>query len=372
MMRDVIEESVRLLQANEPCVLATVVNTKGMTPQKAGAKQLIRKDGSSVGTLGGGCVEGDIWYYAKQMLQEGSGPEFRHYQLNADLAAQDGLVCGGTMHFFLEPLKAGEQTLTFFEEILKASERGPAVATATVVKSRAADLPPGRRMLIRDDGSTLAAFGDQTLQKRLVRTGRELAPFGRNVLLDVGDLTVFVEGFTTTPTLVILGGGHVGLAVYQLGLGLGFRVLIIDDREEFASAERFPRAAGVYVRSFEDALSGIEIGFNSFILVATRGHRYDDMATRAAVASPARYIGLLGSKRKNLLIFRELSRSGIPVDRLREIHAPVGLNIGALTPAELAVSICAEIIQCIRGGDGGPMKMDPEDMAAALTHPVAE
>ena len=117
-MKEVIEETVRLLKKKEPCVLATVVRTKGMTPQKAGAKQLIREDGSSVGTLGGGCVEGDIWFYAKQMLREKSGPQFRDYYLNEDVAAKDGLVCGGTMYFFIEPFWQPQAYLQFFQDLI--------------------------------------------------------------------------------------------------------------------------------------------------------------------------------------------------------------------------------------------------------------
>ncbi|MFQ5641729.1 MAG: XdhC family protein, partial [bacterium] len=132
-MQEIIEEAIKLMEKQEPCVLATVVRTKGMTPQKAGAKQLIRRDGSSIGTLGGGCVEGDIWFYAKEMLREKSGPQFRDYYLNEDIAAKDGLVCGGTMYFYLDPLFEQKDFLAYAKEVVHAYQGGPAVSTATVV-----------------------------------------------------------------------------------------------------------------------------------------------------------------------------------------------------------------------------------------------
>ncbi len=357
-MKEAIEEAVRLMEKNEPCVLAMVVRTKGMTPQKAGAKQLIRADGSSLGTLGGGCVEGDIWFYAKQMLREKSGPQFRDYYLNEDIAAKDGLVCGGTMYFYLEPLWPGSDFLDFAKEAVKAYTSGPPVAVATIVNAGAGK-KIGSKILICEDGSVSGSLAKDALQQQVVKTGRGIAAYGKNeYLVDEDGTEVYVEGFTTPPTLVIMGGGHVGKAVYHLAVSLGFRIFIVDDRPEFSNRERFPQAQETVVAEFDKGLKALPINFNTFILVATRGHRYDDMATLAAVQTPARYIGLLGSKRKNLMIFRDLIKEDVPLERLKQINAPVGLNIGALTPEELAVSILGEIILHLRGGDGRPMKMD--------------
>lgn len=362
-MKEVIEESVRLMEAGDPCVVATVVRTKGMTPQKAGAKQLIRKDGSSLGTLGGGCVEGDIWWYAQQILKEKSGSQFRDYYLNEDIAAKDGLVCGGTMYFFVEPIWQPKEILPYAKEIVKAYNGGPPISIATVVSNPGKNMKPGERLLIKEDGSTSGSWPDKTLQEQVIKIGKRLASFGANEFLEAEDGTgVYIEGFTTPPALVIMGGGHVGRAVYNLAVTLGFRVFVIDDRPEFSNKRRFPQAEKTVVADFDKGLEELSVNFNSYILIATRGHRYDDTATHAAVKTPARYIGLLGSKRKNLLIFRELLKHGIPIDRIREIHAPVGLNIGALTPEELAVSIMAEIVMCMRGGDGTPMKMDTKNL----------
>ncbi|MCH8957765.1 hypothetical protein IIA28_20985, partial [candidate division KSB1 bacterium] len=227
-MKEVIEETLRLLKKKEPCVLATVVRTKGMTPQKAGAKQLIRQDGSSVGTLGGGCVEGDIWFYAKQMLREKSGPQFRDYYLNEDVAAKDGLVCGGTMYFFIEPFWQPQAYLQFADEITNAYQIGPPVSLATVI-SGPDEKSLGKKTLIREDGSTLGSLENEKLLAEVIKVGRKLAAFGKNQIVQSDDGTeVYIEGFTTPPTLVIMGGGHVGRTIYNLALTLGFRIYIVD------------------------------------------------------------------------------------------------------------------------------------------------
>ena len=363
-MKKIIEEALKLLEKQEPCVLASVVRTKGSTPQKAGAKLLVRQDGSFVGTLGGGCVEGDIWYAAKEILENHGGPEFRDYYLDEEMAARDGLVCGGTMYFFIEPFWSADAYLPFAMEINKAYQGGPAVAIATVVNDPAEHKIQGTKLLIREDGSTLGSLGVPELEQLVVKVGRKLAAYGDNEHVQAQDGTeIYVEGFTSPPTLVVMGGGHVGKAVYTLAATLGFRIYIVDDRPEFANKERFPEAVQTIEEDFAVGLEKVPINSNTYILVATRGHRYDDMAVEAAVKTSARYIGLLGSKRKNILICKDLLEQGVPLGRLKEIRAPVGLNIGAVTPEELAVSIIAEIIMCRRGGDGTPLKMDEKYMS---------
>ncbi len=366
-MQQVLEETVRLLEKGEPHVMATVVKTTGMTPQKAGAKQLIRKDGTSLGTLGGGCVEGDVWHFAMEMLREKQGPRFLDYRLDAEVAAQDGLVCGGRMFFFIEPVWNAKEQLPFAREILNATVAGPEIAVATVVTSSDENLHAGQRLLIRADGTTVGSIGEGAQQNQVYQRGRQIAPFAGNDIIEWPDSTrVYVEGAAIAPTLIIMGGGHIGRSVYTLALACGLRVVVVDDRPEFANKERFPLAAEVIVAPFDQALAGSKVGLNNFILVATRGHRYDDMATFAAINTPARYVGLLGSKRKNMLIFRELLNKGVSLEKIQQIHAPVGLDIGALTPEELAVSIVAEIIQKIRGGTGGSLKISEQELCETI------
>ena len=358
-MKEVIQEAVKLLESGQPGVLATVVRTKGSTPQKAGAMLLVRQDGSGVGTLGGGCVEGDIWFAAKEILRRRGGPEFKDYFLNEDVAARDGLVCGGTMYFFLEPLWSPDDYVEIGEQLIEAYEGGDAVSLATVVNVADGGKNLGAKLLLRLDGSTVGTLGDTELDFRATEVAQRVADVGSIESFSTDDGTeVFVEGFTTPPTLVMVGGGHVGKATADLAHNLGYRVFVVDDREEFSNKARFPYAEQVVVAPYDQWPQHLDVNVNSFIVAATRGHRFDDMALESALTTRARYVGLLGSRRKNLMIYQRLSMEGVPLERLKEIHAPVGLDIGALTPEELAVSIMSEIIMVRRGGKGGQLQMD--------------
>ena len=358
-MKEVIQEAVEQVQEGQPCVLATVVRTKGSTPQKPGAMLLVRQDGTGVGTLGGGCVEGDIWFAAKEILHNQGGPEFKNYYLNEDIAARDGLVCGGTMYFYLEPLWEGTDFAQIGSEVLNAYEGGEPVALATVVNVPEGDTNLGAKLLLRIDGSVAGSLGSAELDQPAVEVAQRIADLGsvESFITEQGT-EVFVEGFTTPPTLIMVGGGHVGKATADLAKMLGYRVFIVDDRPEFANDERYPYAEQTLVTGYEGWSEHLTINVNSFVVVATRGHRYDDLALESALSTRARYIGLLGSRRKTLMIYQRLLQQGTPLERLKQVHAPVGLDIGALTPEELAVSIMSEIIMVRRAGKGGPMEMD--------------
>ncbi len=357
-MKEVIQGAVDILKDGQPCVVATVVRTKGSTPQKAGAMLLVREDGSGLGTLGGGCVEGDIWFAAKEILRRNGGPEFKDYFLNEDIAARDGLVCGGTMYFYLEPLREDNQFLSIGNEIVDAYDGGNPVSLATVVNAPNGGVNLGAKLLLRIDGSVSGTLGSPELDHQALEIAKRVAEVGNTESISTADGTeIFVEGFTTPPTLVMVGGGHVGKATADLADFLGYRVLVVDDRPEFANSERFPYAAETLVTPYDNWATNLSINVNTFLVVATRGHRFDDMALESALTTRARYIGLLGSRRKTLMIYRRLIQQGVAPERIKEVYAPVGLNIGGLTPEELAVSIMSEIIMVRRGGDGGQMQM---------------
>ena len=373
-MKEVIRGAVETLRDGRPCVLATVVRTKGSTPQKAGAMLLVRDDGSGLGTLGGGCVEGDIWFAAQEMLRQEGGPEFKDYYLNEDIAARDGLVCGGTMYFYLEPLRRSDDFLPLGDEILEAYDGGEPVSLATVVNNPRRPELLGAKLLLRADGTVSGTLGSPALDEPALETARRIADIGNTESITAEGAEIFVEGFTTPPTLVMVGGGHVGKATADLANLLGYRVYVVDDRPEFANEERFPYAEQVVVAPYHQWAEHLSINVNSFLVVATRGHRFDDMALESALKTRARYIGLLGSRRKTLMIYRRLMEQGVAKERIREVYAPVGLNIGALTPEELAVSIMSEIIMVRRGGDGGQMQMGDWyiDRAASIVERAVE
>ncbi len=357
-MREVIQGAVDDLSEGQPCVLATVVRTKGSTPQKAGAMLLVRQDGSGLGTLGGGCVEGDIWFAAKEILRLNGGAEFKDYYLNEDIAARDGLVCGGTMYFYLEPLREPEDFLGIGEEIVQAYDGGKPVSLATVVNTKDGGPALGAKLLLRADSEVSGSLGNAELDAQAIEIAKKVADVGSSESFNTAEgAEVFVEGFTTPPTLVMVGGGHVGKATADLAHLLGYRVYLVDDRPEFSNEERFPYAEETVVAPYDKWAEKLDLNVNTFVVVATRGHRYDDMALESALTTRARYIGLLGSRRKTIMIFQRLLQQGVPLERIKEVYAPVGLNIGALEPDELAVSIMSEIIMVRRGGDGGRMQM---------------
>ena len=358
-MQDVFHEAVNLLEQDERLVMATVVRTKGSTPQKPGAKLLVRNDGSGVGTLGGGCVEGDIWYAASQLMRRGGDAQHREYELNEDLAAQDGLVCGGTMFFLIDPVYQPDDYLDYAREIDAAYAGGPSVAQASLIKPPEGGAGVGNKLFIRENGETVGSLGDDALDRDAIKRASELMAMGRNEYVTAENgAEYFIEAYTTPPQLVICGGGHVSRALASHAKPLGFRLFITDDREEFANEERFPEADIIIAEKPEDALGKLPINPNTFIVVATRGHRFDNVALAAAADTPARYVGLMGSKRKTILIYEDLVRMGIDEERLRSIRSPIGLDIRARTPEEIAVSIMGEILLFRLGGSGQPMKLE--------------
>jgi len=359
-VREVFREAVSELEKGRRVVVATVVKTKGSTPQKPGAKLLVRHDGSGVGTLGGGCVEGDIWFAAKELMKRGGPSEYRDYELNEDLAAEDGLVCGGTMYFLIDPVYQPGDYLDVAREIDGAYRGEGAVAVASVVKpAEGQPAPIGARLLVWENGSTEGTLGSEALDRDASRKASDLMVLGKNdyVVAENG-AEYFVEAYTTPPQMVLCGGGHVSKAIAPLAKTVGFRVFVTDDREEFANADRFPEADRLIVAAPEDALPQLPINPNTFIIVATRGHRYDNVALDVAARTPAKYVGLMGSRRKTILIYEDLLRGGMPIERVREIRSPIGLDVRARTPEEIAVSIIAEVLMFRLGGTGLPMKLE--------------
>jgi xanthine dehydrogenase accessory factor len=366
-MESVFRAAVEEARSGNEHVIATVIRTSGSTPQKSGAKLLVRKDGSGVGTLGGGCVEGDIWFAARQLLKRGGSAEMRDYELNEELAAQDGLVCGGTMYFLIDPVRGGDTYGELAEEVVEAYEGGKPVAIVNIVKvPEDSQLVVGKRMLVRENGATSGSLGDEKLESESARRARELMALGKNdYVVTSSGVEYYVEAYTTPPTLVIAGGGHVSKALAPIAKSVGFRLFILDDREEFANAKRFPEAEIVQVGEYETGLQQLPINANSFIVIATRGHRHDDSALASALRTPASYVGLLGSKRKTILIYEGLLKRGFSLDDIRRTRSPIGLDIGARTPEEIALSIMSEILMFRLGGNGGVLKLEERLIQAA-------
>ena len=367
-MESVFKAAVEELNGDKPMVVATVVRTSGSTPQKSGAKLLVREDGSGVGTLGGGCVEGDIWFAAQELLKRGGDAELRDYQLNEDLAAQDGLVCGGTMYFLIDPIRDTDPYREFAAQAAGAYAGGSPMAIVNVTSAPAgADVVVGAKMLVRENGETQGDLGDPVLEAMTVAKARDLMAMGKNDYLRFDDgVECYIEAYTTPPTLVLVGGGHVSKAIAPIAKSVGFRIFVFDDREQFANPERFPEADITMVGDYRDGFDKMPLNANSFVVVASRGHQFDDAAVSGALRTPASYVGLLGSKRKTILIFEELIRNGYDPDELRRINAPIGLDIGGRTPEEIALSVMSEIVAFRLGGNGGSMKLQERLLDKAI------
>jgi xanthine dehydrogenase accessory factor len=327
-MHEVIEKSLIELEQGKKIVLATVVNTKGSTPQKIGSKLLIRKDGSTIGTLGGGCVEGDIWFESKTMLEENTPEEsrYREYTLNQELAEEEGLVCGGTMFFLLdklEPNKSNIEYLRTLQNSLNGKEGGKSLIT--LVDSTNNKIMTGTKKIFDFDQTSNIKndeiFADPNQIEDVINNRQN-----KCVKLEDGN-EWYVEMYTTPSTLLICGGGHIANSLAPLAHKLNFNVWITDDRKEFANRNRFPNAERIVNDLPENALKSLPVTENTYIIIATRGHRYDLVATQAAVSTNAKYIGLLGSMRKAILVSEDLLKNGIPEDKVKAIRSPVGLDL---------------------------------------------
>jgi len=249
---DIYEELVRLRNSGQKCALATIVEVRGSIPSYESAKLLVREDGSMAGTIGGGCVEAEVWTAAREVIQT-EKPKHLTFNLGQDAAYDNGLICGGQLDVFVEPV-----------------------------------LP--------------------------------------------------------IPHAFIFGGGHISKSLSKVANLAGFASVVIDNREAFANRERFPEAEAVHAEEYEDVFPKLAINETSYLIIVTRGHRDDMRVLQLAIATPARYIAMIGSKRKVLNVIRELEKQGIPRSAFERIYAPMGLDIGAISPEEIAISVTAEMI----------------------------
>ena len=249
---DIYEQIVQLRREGRRGAVATITNVRGSIPSFQTAKMLVRDDGSIAGTIGGGCVEAEVWQAAREVMEE-EKPRSLTFNLNNNPKYDTGLVCGGTLEIFIEPV-----------------------------------LPPA--------------------------------------------------------LLFIFGAGHVAYNLYKVATLAGFEVVVVDDRESYANPERFPEAREVIADDFDAVTARLHVPESSYIVIVTRGHRDDMRVLRWAVNAHARYLGMIGSKRKTISTYKELEKEGIPAEKFANIHAPVGLEIGAVTPEEIAVAIVAEMI----------------------------
>jgi len=357
-----------LVRERRPFALATVVRTQGSTPQVVGAKMVVVADerGRAAGTLGGGCVEADAMIAAREVLARG-GRSLRAYELTEDLAWNTGLVCGGTMWILAE---RGEDALStddapMIDALTRAAEGGPPMAVVTrLARAGRGAFEFAGRAFVDAEGVRTGSFGDVALDARASEVALEQMRHGTPRLVAVDETSdLLVEPIASRPRVILAGGGHVARAIARQALLLDFDVTILEDRPEFADESRFPGAT-VVQDEVPAAIAAQDYAWNSFLVIATRGHKLDADCVRAAVDTPVRYIGLLGSRRKTVLVAEMLREAGVDETRIAVIRSPVGLDLGGRTPAEIALSVMAEITQERYGGSGKPLRLSPAGAAS--------
>ena len=351
-MRYIYQKVLELIESEEIGAYCTVVETKGSTPQKPGSKLLILPDLRNVGTLGGGCVEAEARRQAIGLMQGGS-PRLLDFQLDSDYGWDDGLICGGNMKIFIDLPQTEEESL-ILTRLQELSEAKVPLVSTTVVKSEIDHIRVGAKMLFPANGEKVGSLGDAALetalQDELIEVLEKDAPgvFRWQVERDQdgeGSVWVFMDAVQPRPTLLIAGAGHVGQALCHLGKWLGFDVAIVDDRVDFASEERLPEADEIIIGDIAEELRKYPVDHLTYAVVVTRGHQHDEEALHSVIESNARYVGLIGSRRKIKLIYDDLRGMGIPEERLAQVYAPIGLDINSKTVPEIAVSIAAQLIQ---------------------------
>jgi xanthine dehydrogenase accessory factor len=356
MMEDIYSEILKSLEKKEKVVLATIISRTGSAPRAVGARYLVRQDGSSVGSIGGGCVEAEVWQRAQETLEKGRG-SILQFNLTAEQLAEGGLICGGNIDILIEPLTGGSSKI--YGEIKKIREKGGSAVLVTLV-SVDGNVPQGEdtKALIKPSGEkTGSLLGSKELEEEIRGNIGVLLKEKKPNLITVEAgrvdsshkrVEVLLEPILSEPTVYLFGAGHVSQQIAPLAKRVQFRVVVIDDREIFANRERFPEADEILVSGFEACFQQLSIDESSYVVIVTRGHLYDGFVLEQAVKTHARYIGMIGSKKKIHILYQNLMKKGIPKGTLERVYAPIGLNINSETPEEIAVSIVAQLIQ-VRG-----------------------
>jgi len=363
-MKDVFREILKAKSRGERAALSTIISSKGSLPMSSRTKMLVLQDGTIVGTVGGGCMEADVWAEAKEVMKRDLSRVSR-FILTEKHAGESGLNCGGTVEIFTEPIVPGRMD-EVFEEIVRLREENQSVSLATIISNTAYDLVKEHsKMLVRKDGSVVGTLGGGRIEEE-VRTeahkilGQDLLKImdftlneeeAKNLKAVPGTLLkVFIESLLAQPVLYLFGGGHVSLQIAKVAKLAGFKLVVIEDRPAFGNKERFPEADEIIIDDFSTVAKKLEFNESSYIVAVTRGHQHDEKIIEQVVWKPAKFIGMIGSKRKIRIMWDKLHAKGIPMELLEQVHAPLGIDIGADNPEEIAISIVAELIQVRRGG----------------------
>ena len=347
-MREVLADLERWLERSEQVALATLVDVQGSAPRLPGARFCVTRSGEISGSVSGGCIEADLFEHAMEVLEAGR-PALVRYGISDELAFEVGLSCGGEIEVLVEPFRPDG----LYEALRDAlSERRGAVLAVAL----APEALMGRRMLVLEDGGVSGSVADgldgaiRGEARRLLRSGG-----ARRLALPApgGECAVFLEAFRPPAHLLLLGAAFVAPPLARMAGEAGFRVTVIDPRSAFATRERFPGADEVVVGWPDEALGSADLGPHSYIVMLLHDEKFDVPALLPALASDACYVGVLGSRRTHARRLEQLRARGVGEEALGRLRAPVGLDLGGREPAEIAVSILAEMLAVRYGRDAG-------------------
>jgi xanthine dehydrogenase accessory factor len=355
-------EALRTLEKRQQFALATVVNVRGSTPREVGAKMIVRRDGQ-FGTIGGGCGEAEVFRKARLLLDEGEGARLTEVDLTGDFDQQEIGTCGGIMDVLIE-IWSPDRDLPLAHKLAEASQHNrPAALLSVVDAGTLATVSVGQRASIdpaQDSNDKLPLDLSATALRQLHERVADGIPGlleldGADSLQPVsriapnGSPRLFVDPIAGAQRLIIAGAGHIAQPLASLGSMLGFHVTVIDDRAQFANRDRFPTADHILVKSFRTAIDSLWLDRHCYVISVTRGHAFDDEVVRAALSQaqrdPGIFIGMIGSRRRVKTTLERIAQDGFDRALLEQIHAPLGVDLGAETPEEIAVSIIGEVIR---------------------------
>lgn len=331
------------LSRGECVALATLIARSGSGPREAGASMLVMGPGGTLGTVGGGLLEAQAIQIAREVLHT-RRPASRTFSFAETQLEAGGMICGGDAELLVDFLDAADRVCrALFAEVLKRQEANrPAWLVRSIRIAQDGGLGPTGIGLMDEEGFDPGTLAPPLPEIDLLKEARRRA---KPVLIDSGELRYFIQPVGLSDTLFIFGAGHIARELAPIGATLGFRTIVIDDRAEVATAERFPSAAGIIVvGSYEDCFRRQEFDASSYIVIVTHGHTHDRAVLALALKTDAGYIGMISSRRKREMIYAALRQEGVAQSDLERVHCPIGLAIGAQTPAEIAVSIAAELI----------------------------
>jgi xanthine dehydrogenase accessory factor len=358
-MSELFEHLDRLRSAEGKVALATLVNTRGTTPRKEGAKMLVGEGGRVLGSVTiGGCVDAQVIEESAAVLADQT-PRLLELNLGDEEAWEIGLTCGGTIEVFVEPVdleKPADATLAVYERLRAHAESGGRGAVLTRLQTAAESGPHnGAKMLVLDSGAREGTLGEAAVDAAAIGAADAAIRAGKSGTLTVEGTRVFVEVFVPPSILLVVGAGHVAMPLVTLARVLGFRTVVVDGRPRFATRERFPDVDDLKVGIPSELVQGIPLVASTALVLVAHDYKYDLPVLRHALATPVGYIGLLGSSRRGKAILDLLREDGVTEDALARVHVPIGLDLGAQSAPEIALAVLAEVLAVQRGATGLPI-----------------